>query len=70
MCQQLAPADLRQSLFYFIDEPLVVVYEALYGFACQPFGVTSAFSGNARELGLHIGAEGYFHTASLDRAFS
>jgi len=44
--------DLRQAFFYLIDEPLVVVYETLDGFSCQRFGVTSALSSKARELGL------------------
>ena len=52
MGQHFAPGDLRQAFIYLIDEPLVVVYETLYGFSCQRFGVTSALSSKARELGL------------------
>jgi len=61
MGQHFAPGDLRQAFFYLIDEPHVVVYETLNGFLCQRFGVTSALSSKARELGLHIRAKRYFH---------
>jgi hypothetical protein len=61
MGQHFAPGNLRQAFFYLIGEPLVVVCETLDGFSCQRFGITSALSSKARELGLHIGAKRYFH---------
>jgi hypothetical protein len=46
--QHFASGDLRQAFFYLIGEPFVVVYETLYGFSCQRFGVTSALSNAER----------------------
>jgi hypothetical protein len=55
-----------ESLFYFLEEPFVVVDQALDGFHDQGLAVTALFGGKAGELFLQVGIQSYFHGFSVE----
>ena len=61
MGQKLTPVGGRQSLLDFAEEPLVVIDKARDGFLGKRFRIAALFGGEAVKLGLHVGAEMYFH---------
>jgi hypothetical protein len=55
-----------ESLFYFLEEPFVVIDQALDGFHYQGLAVATLFGGQAGELFLQVGIESYFHWFSVE----
>ena len=60
-----ASVDLRQALFHFPDEPVVVINKRFDGGAGQGLDLNAALSGKASELGFHVRRQVDFHTLSL-----
>lgn len=72
MRENFAPVDLRQAVFNFPNEPIVIVNEGFNGSARQRLRIRTPLAGKARELCFHFRRQIHFHAVSLAdrRSFS
>ena len=61
----LAALHLGEAFLHLTDEPIIVVDQPFDGFTGQRLRISSPLTCDARELGLQISRQRYFHSTSV-----